>query len=633
MVQRAEGLWCSGNAGRVKRRPGASSLAVRSVSGFEITSEIFALLGMTTRIVDMRRFQFVSVILCGLALLAAPLLSARPAAAQFFLQVEAHPTLQRGQEAAAGFAAALSGVSGHRVPGGWYAVTVGPYPDRETAQAELRSLRSVRAIPSDSFVVEAARLGQRFFPVGAAPTVVTQAPAAPAPAPVIAETPAEPEETPSQARASERLLTGAEKRALQEALQWEGYYTAAIDGAFGPGTRRSMERWQEAKGYRVTGVLTTRQRAELLDDYNSVFEALGLETVIDPEAGIEILLPMAQIARSDVEPPFVRYMEKGGSGVEALLISQQGDQATLFGLYDIMQSLEIVPAEGERTRRSNAFTLTGQDARRASYTYATLSGGAVKGFTLVWPRSEDRVMSRIVERVRASFAPIDGAILPDVAGSGQVQSVDLIAGLAIRRPLKSRSALWVDGAGRAVTTTDLLDASCGRYTLAEEFEAEVVAQDAELGLALLAPRDALAPPGVAGLRGTPARIRSEIAVAGFPFEGRLGLPSITFGQVEDVRGLQDEATLNRLSVVTRDGDAGGPVFDMGGAVAGLLQAQADGSRALPQDVRFAVTAQALDAFLKSAGVEMPVANSGVSMAPEDMTRRAADTVVLASCWE
>lgn len=595
----------------------------------------------------MRRFRSPLLCLMALVLIAVSGAGVRPAGAQaaggVYLQIEAHPTLQRGQAAAARFADSLSGgVSGYRVPGGWYAVTIGPFPDRDTAQAELRALRSARVVPSDSFVVDGARLGQRFFPVGA-PTVppvsgsaqtVQIAPLEPV-SPTLAPQPAvtEPEETLAQARASERLLTGAEKRALQEALQWFGFYDAAIDGAYGPGTRRAMGDWQASRGYPVTGVLTTRQRAELMADYNGIFAALGLETVIDPEAGIELLLPMAQVARGAVEPPFVRYDSVAGSGVEALLISQQGDQAALFGLYDIMQSLEIVPPEGARNRRANAFTLTGRDARRSSYTYATLSGGAIKGFTLVWPRSEDRVMDRIVERIRSSFTPLDGAVLPDIAGSGQVQSVDLVAGLSIRRPLKSRSALWVDAQGRAVTTTDLLDPACARYTLAETYPAEVVAQDTGLGLALLAPRTALAPAAVAGLRTTPPRIRSEIAVAGFPFEGRLGLPSITFGQLEDVRGLQGEDTVARLSIATTAGDAGGPVFDLGGAVTGLLQAQPTGSRALPETVRFAVSAQALQAFLQGAGVEIPLAEPGGIMAPEDMTRMAAETVVLASCWE
>ena len=50
---------------------------------------------------------------------------------------------------------------------------------------------------------------------------------------------------------------------MQTALQWFGFYTSTIDGAFGRGTRASMAAWQEAQGLDPTGILTTAQRATL----------------------------------------------------------------------------------------------------------------------------------------------------------------------------------------------------------------------------------------------------------------------------------------------------------------------------------------------------------------------------------
>ena len=59
------------------------------------------------------------------------------------------------------------------------------------------------------------------------------------------------------------------REAIQVALQWEGFYTQAIDGAFGPGTRRAMAAYQRARGFPETGVLTTRQRTQLVDEYKA----------------------------------------------------------------------------------------------------------------------------------------------------------------------------------------------------------------------------------------------------------------------------------------------------------------------------------------------------------------------------
>jgi peptidoglycan hydrolase-like protein with peptidoglycan-binding domain len=169
------------------------------------------------------------------------------------------------------------------------------------------------------------------------------------------------EETPAEARQSEAQLTRQERDALQVALQYFGFYRGGIDGAFGPGTRGAMTDWQIARGLEPTGVLTTRQRAQLLDEYETEIARLGYAQVTDAAAGIDVVLPMGMVAFEDYNFPFARYTPINDSGLTILLISQPGDRATLFGLYEIMQTLEIVPLEGERERGSDSFLLTGSE--------------------------------------------------------------------------------------------------------------------------------------------------------------------------------------------------------------------------------------------------------------------------------
>ena len=68
----------------------------------------------------------------------------------------------------------------------------------------------------------------------------------------------------------------------------------------------------------------------------------------DTQAGIEIDLAQGLVAFDRYEPPFVHYNSTTDDGVRVILISQTGDEATLTALYDIMQTLEIVPAEWRR---------------------------------------------------------------------------------------------------------------------------------------------------------------------------------------------------------------------------------------------------------------------------------------------
>ena len=62
-------------------------------------------------------------------------------------------------------------------------------------------------------------------------------------------------------------------------------------------------------------------------------------------------MPTAAVAFDKYESPFAHYGSTNEIGAQLYLISQPGDQSTLFGLYDIMQTLEIVPLDGPRERK------------------------------------------------------------------------------------------------------------------------------------------------------------------------------------------------------------------------------------------------------------------------------------------
>ena len=582
---------------------------------------------------------------CALALGAMGLAAAAGAQDTVWLQIEAQPNLAQARQRARAYAGAFGNVSGFALRSGWYAIVLGPYGANE-APAALDGLRRDRLVPADSFVSDGSTFQRQFWPVGAA--AATPAPA-PQPAPQLAQQPAPvaaamapdaaaqpaptPPETPAQARRNEAQLTSDEREEVQTALQWDGVYAAAIDGDFGPGTRRAMADWQAGQGYETTGILTTRQRAELVGLYRKEQAALGLQTVRDEEAGIEITLPTALIGPAQYQPPFARYGSKGDSGVQVLLISEPGDSAALGGLYHILQTLAIVPIRGERTLSDRSFVLTGQDDTVQSYTYAALSGGLIKGYTLVWKPGSDTQMTRVLDAMKASFRPFgDQALDPALVPVPAAQRRDLLAGLEVREPVVSRSGFFVDGAGTVVTTTDVLK-SCARITVGTDQEVTLAYRDDATGLAVLTPKMALVPVGYARFETAPPRLASEVAVAGYSYGGALDAPAMTFGALADLTGLGGEASLRRLTMTTLPGDAGGPVFDASGAVLGMLLPRTEsGGRQLPADTSFAADPAVIAAALSAAGVTATPAEGGASMAPEDFSAMGADMTVLVSCW-
>ncbi len=549
-----------------------------------------------------------------------------------WVQVEASPTLSQAEARARLYANALGNVSGFRLTSGWYAIALGPYAP-EDAPSVLRGLRASRSIPADSFIADGNLFRDQFWPVGVQPGGVTPL-IVPAPEPAPLDPVAEPtpgEETPAQARASEQRLTRADREEIQRALQAGGHYSSRIDGSFGRGTRSAMARWQAENGYETTGVLTTLQRQELVSALRAAVSALGMSTYVDDAAGIEIDLPLSEVTFAAYEAPFARF-EAANGPAQVLLISQSGNSDTLRGLYDVLQTLEIVPVDGDRTVGQGRFRIEGANADIVTHIEAILTTDGVKGFGLVWPQGDELRRKLTLDAMQASFQPIAGTVLPDTAGDRALQRPDLLSGLQIRQSDRAFSGVYVSSDGAVLTASAGLEA-CARITLEDEVGAQITAQNDALGLALLRPVDPLAPLGVGRLQAEPPRLNSEIAVAGYSYGGVLGAPTLSFGRLTDLRDLSGDEARSRLALVTRPGDAGGPVLDAGGGVIGLLLPRAtDAGQSLPGDVQFAADAATVAAFLGEAGITLQSADGTKTLDAAEIEQLGADMTVLVECW-
>lgn len=606
----------------------------------------------------MRQFVFILSLIA--AIIVGPMANAQDRA---WVQIEAQQTLTQAQERARAYASAFPDVAGFQMRSGWYAIVLGPYAPEDALQ-RLAQLRRDNLIPNDSFIAGGADFQQAFWPVGqdpsqaplgaitqttlpneapteaapteAAPTEAVQndAIASAEPAPPLPAAVTLPDETPAEARRSEAALNRAERMALQESLAWFGFYTSAIDGAFGPGTRNSMSEWQAAMGHEPTGIMTTAQRSQIVADRERIVAELGLELITEEEAGIEISLPMTLVEFDHYEPPFVHFSSRGDSGFRVVLISEPGDRSTLFGLYDILQTLAVVPPEGDRNRGDRSFTIEAANTQVASYSYAELSGGLIKGYMLIWTPEQADKAGRALSAMQASFKPVGKRALdPGLISLDDAQRRSLLAGMEVRRPRLSRTGFFVSGNGAVITTIEAVQ-SCSRITLNRETETSITATDEATGLALLTPKQALAPRVIAGLELTPPRIGTEIAVSGFSYEDALPSPTLTFGALEDTKGLAGEPGINRLSLTALPGDAGGPVIDGTGAVLGMLMTpQADTGRVLPKEVAFLATSAQVSALMTRAGLVPQPAKRDGALAPEDLTDLANAMTVLVSCWE
>lgn len=570
---------------------------------------------------------------------------------QAWIQIESYPSEATARARAEAYAAEFPDVTVFKGRS-WHAIVLGPYSP-EAAAGRLAELRRSGQVPGDAFVTDGGGFTGVLEDLAMAEAVepepiATEAPVSETvePAAMAAETMApesiepaplviEPDETLREARASEAELSRDERMTLQEALKWYGFYASGIDGAFGQGTRASMSAWQEANGFEPTGVLTTRQRATLVTNHAADLAEFGFESVTEAEAGIEITLPLSLVTFDHYEPPFVHFAEKDGSGLRVLLISEPGGPEALAGLYDILQTLEAVPETGERSLGDTSFTIQAASSKLESLAFAETRDGMVKGYLAVWNPADAARMERILPVLQSSFRAVGGKALdPGLVPMEEAALSGMLSGLELRKPARVASGVFVDEIGHVATALANV-AGCAKVTIGAETAADVAAEDAATGLALLAPKAALAPRAVARLATASPRSGAEISVAGFSFGERLPAAVLTFGTFEAAEGIMGEPGQARLLAPVMAGDMGGPVLDSAGGVLGvLIPVPADAGRQLPEGMALAADAASLGALVQSVGLVMTAgpAASGTPATPDALNAAALGMTVQVSCW-
>jgi formylglycine-generating enzyme required for sulfatase activity len=103
---------------------------------------------------------------------------------------------------------------------------------------------------------------------------------------------------------------------------------------------------------------------------------------------------------------------------------------------------------------------------------------------------------------------------------------------------------------------------------------------------------------------TSIELGEPVMVFGFPLSGSLTSGgNFTSGLVSGLRGLNELKSEFQITAPVQPGNSGGPVLDTSGHVIGVVVAKLDAIKAaaatgdIPQNINFAVTAEALNAFL------------------------------------
>ncbi len=648
----------------------------------------------TTRRIQHSRtlaFRLLTFLILGLLTAYRPAASLAQSLPEVWIQVESKKDILDARDRAQFFARSFPDTHAFVTTTGWYAIAIGPLP-RDVARRQLARLRADGRIPRDSFVSDGRTYLSQFWPLsanntprddqamppvppqeagpvtaptagssaaGAAADSTAEAPATrpepePAATATTAETTAPPAKTaqqtaqpaapaaagpirdpnPAATRRFERSLPRERKKAIQTWLTWTGDYDSTIDGAFGRGTRRAIRAFQKREGFQATGYLTRDQLALLEKRYGEITARLGVREMRNLDAGIAMPFPSKLVTFDRFEPPFVHYRPLNDSGVRMMLISQKGDSTTLRGLYDLMETLDTVPPEGYRKIRRRWFVLTGRNDRIVSYSYARLSKGMIKGFSLVWPVALDAQIQPLVSAMYDGFTPLDDHVLDENLGRDKTTEKAVSAGsdLDVKQPDRAATAFVVNADGVLLTNVANVD-GCARLTINDGIEVGMLFENRSDELAILKPIDPFRPASYALFSDLAPKLGDKVTISGFSFPDVMDAAVLNYGTITDLRGAGGEQDRLRVSAFLERGDVGGPVLDGRGAVVGLSLQKPGIDSNLPEYVNFALDAGTITATLSDQEITFGIARSRQAADPVDLAAMAADFTVKLSCWK
>ena len=564
-----------------------------------------------------------------------------------WIQVEARPDLKSAMNRIKVYRTKISNVVGFEIEGGWFGITLGPYKSH-IADALLAEFKEKGLIPPDSFVARRVTYGSQFYtPRTSSPQLIAEQSLNQAEIEtttqvvteiaIATKTATELELELSDAekleitKISENALTFDEKKYLQRALAWANHYQGAIDGLYGPETRQAMLDWQIKNRYPHTGFMAPAERSLLLNKYTSVISKLNLVQISNLRAGITLLVPRGILGPAKYEAPFVRFEATDNSNTQVILISQAGDATRLKALFEVIQTLDIVPKGGILNLGEAGFSIETSNNELFTTGFAKLIDGKIKGAILVWPSEDEARRLRLKAQIFDSFGSL-GGVLPEAEffETGLLPK-DLISGLKIRQPIFARSGVFLNAEGVVLTANRDLEL-CGSIELGFGTRAKVKAFNSHL--AVLTPMEKISPPGITSFQLGPLKAPRRITAGGYSFGGSLGAPTLTRGLLQELGDLSGNDKISRLQIDTLPGDAGGPIYDSSGNVIGiLLPKSAETERQLPNNVNFSANWNLISSLLNEANISISLTEDKPHPDLISLSDAAKNTIALITCWE
>lgn len=444
-----------------------------------------------------------------------------------------------------------------------------------------------------------------------------------------------------------RILTVDEKRFLQTGLAFANVYNGLIDGAWGPGSQRALERYVVANG--GSRFVTNADVLFLALDTYEVIEQHGWERQYNDALDMSFLVPTIGLVAGAPSETFVN-LELAGTTLGYSLTIGEGWQTQSLHEFTAEEAL----GEVYQVRRPLMWITSARTARGVSlYTRSDFRGGYWSTIMLSARDADAGALAAVTGSIEPGYAPQIG-ISPGILSAGietMARILDDAPGGTIAPTPKDAANPFADsaaeernagfGTGFLVSsegdflTNDHVVAGCSSVSI-DGVPATVVARDEAFDLALLRVAAPIAAEP-ARFAAKPARLNSDVTVIGYPLPDLLGGLNVTRGAVTSLKGIGGDSVQMQISAPVQPGNSGGPVVNAAGQVVGVVVAKLDAQMVaeatgdIPQNINFAIRAEIAKLFLYQNGVEPIEADETAALPPEDLADLAQGFTRLITC--
>jgi hypothetical protein len=289
------------------------------------------------------------------------------------------------------------------------------------------------------------------------------------PAKTAAVTPAAPKPEAAKAAPSSDALAGippAERQKIQAALSWSGDFAASTGGD--EPMLAAIKNFQKRHKAKITGVLTTSERADLVAAAKAHEAEYGWSVVVDPATGVRIGLPTKLVPHVRDAAHGTRWSSAHGE-VQVETFRYKQPDLTLAALFEREKKEPATRRIESSALHDDGFFIGGMQGLKMFAVRAKLRDGEIRGYIVLYDQMMETIVEPVTAAMAAAFSPFPDRSAPFAA---------------LAKPVEYGNGLVVSAQGHIVTDLRLTQ-GCQVIVASGLGNADRVAADEAHGLALL----------------------------------------------------------------------------------------------------------------------------------------------------